>query len=179
MSLLRKSIFALGLLLTSVITPSGIVVADSNSELQDSIMGCKLQYSHDCTHLGFIYADGRGVTQDYAKAAEYFTKGCELNDSLSCGPLGHLYATGQGVTQDYAKAAEYFTKGCELNEGGSCGLLGHLYYDGRGVIQDYAKAAEYFRKKTKSPQLPLFMTVEGFSILCSWYSPWPARQRYG
>ena len=96
--------------------------------------------------MGHLYYDGRGVIQDYAKAAEYFLKGCELNNSISCGLLGYLYSSGQGITQDHIKAAEYLTKGCERNDRYSCGLLGYLYSRGQGVTQDHTKAAEYFTK---------------------------------
>ena len=142
MSLLHKSLLAFGLLLASVLVPSGAALAANNSELQTLTRECELKNGKACSKLGSIYLNGKGVTQDYAKATEYLAKGCNLQYGLACGGLGSLYY----LEKDYTKAAEYLAKGCELQYGTACGILGGRYSAGEGVPQDYAKAAEYFAK---------------------------------
>ena len=147
MSLLPKSLLAFGLLLASVLAPSGTALAANNYEQQTLIRKCELQDSYACEELGIIYQDGGyGVTQDYAKAAKYYAKGCVLQSGFACGCLGALYYDGIGVSQSYAKAVKYFTEGCELQDGVACRGLGAHYYKGQGVTQDYAKAVKYFTK---------------------------------
>jgi uncharacterized protein len=58
--------------------------------------------------LGWLYANGQGVAQDYAKAHEWYEKAAEKGDPIAMGNLGLLYHNGQGVRQDYAKAREWF-----------------------------------------------------------------------
>ena len=54
--------------------------------------------------LGVRYVNGRGVPQDYATAAKWFTKAAEQGDAGAQAALGVMYADGQGVPQDYVKA---------------------------------------------------------------------------
>jgi len=61
-------------------------------------------------NLGFLYAKGQDVPQDYAKAAAWFGKAAEQGDAKSQYVMGHLYEQGKGVPQDDAKAAEWFRK---------------------------------------------------------------------
>lgn len=142
MSLLHKSLLAFGLLLASVLAPSGTALAANNYELQTLIRKCEAQNGEACTELGALHQFGIGVPQDYSKAAEYYTKGCELQDGSACGSLGFICR----LNKDYTKAAEYYAKGCELQEGAVCGFLGNLYFEGLGVTQNYDKAANYFAK---------------------------------
>ena len=67
MSLLPKSLLAFGLLLASVLVPSGAALAANNSELQTLIRNCEAQNGEACRYLGALYLDGQGVTQGYAK----------------------------------------------------------------------------------------------------------------
>ena len=147
MSLLPKSLLAFGLLLASVLVPSGTALAANNSELQTLIRNCEAQNGKDCTELGRMYfsSSGIGVQQDLEKAAEYYTKGCDLQDTFACEDLEWFYI-GQGVDKDYAKAAEYYAKGCDLQDTFACEGL-EWFYIGQGVDKDYAKAAEYYAKR--------------------------------
>ena len=99
-----------------------------------------------CSSLGEMYYDGKGVRQDYAKAAELWKKACDMEDANACFNLGVMYWTGEGVREDYAKAVEPYKKACDMEYANACFNLGALYYDGKGVRQDYAKAAELWKK---------------------------------
>ena len=90
-----------------------------------------------CYGLGAAYNHGRGVEQDYARAAELFRQACEGGIAISCVSLGIMYQTGRGVTQDYARAAELFRQGCDGGAARACASLGAMYYSGIGVLRDY------------------------------------------
>nr|WP_315060510.1 tetratricopeptide repeat protein [uncultured Campylobacter sp.] len=52
-----------------------------------------------CSNLGFAYANGRGVEQDYTKASEFYAKACNMGNGGGCYNLGNLYAQGRGVKE--------------------------------------------------------------------------------
>jgi hypothetical protein len=53
---------------------------------------------------GERYYYGRGVAQDYAKAAEWYEKAADKSNADAMFSLGVLYQNGWGVLPDYAKA---------------------------------------------------------------------------
>ena len=54
-----------------------------------------------------------GVTKDYKKAVEWYTKSAEQGYARGQYSLGYMYHNGKGVTKDKAKAVECFTKAAE------------------------------------------------------------------
>ena len=54
--------------------------------------------------LGFTYANGLGVTQDYAKAAQWHHMAADQGDADAQHNLGFLYADGRGVEADFVQA---------------------------------------------------------------------------
>ncbi len=58
--------------------------------------------------LGFAYANGLGVTQNYAKTAQWHLMAAEQGDSDAQQNLGYLYAGGQGVDQDIVQAHMWY-----------------------------------------------------------------------
>ncbi len=107
---------------------------------------CDGENAAGCTNLGYLYRDGTGVAQDYARAAALFEEGCDGGDAPGCTKLGFLYGTGTGVAQDDARAAELYKEGCDGGHANGCTILGFLYDNGTGVAQDYARAAALYKE---------------------------------
>ena len=59
------------------------------------------------TLLGDMYADGKGLKQDYKMAAKWYRKAAEQGYAKAQKKLGNFYTFGKGVKQDYKKAAEW------------------------------------------------------------------------
>ena len=59
------------------------------------------------------YYYGRGVSQDYAEAAESYRKAAEQGNANAQYSLGHMYLFGLGVRQDSREAANWFQKAAE------------------------------------------------------------------
>jgi hypothetical protein len=55
-------------------------------------------------YLGFMYANGYGVPQNYVAAAEWLRLASEQGHALAQYWLGLMYDKGQGVPQDYVEA---------------------------------------------------------------------------
>ncbi len=59
-------------------------------------------------NLGGMYAEGRGVPQDYARAVKWSRKAAEQGVAEAQFNLGKMYYIGQGVPQDYVQAHRWF-----------------------------------------------------------------------
>ncbi len=105
-----------------------------------------LYIAYAMNNLGHMYRNGEGVEQDYAKAAEWFTKAADSGNVAAMNALGYMYETGEGVEQDYAKAIEWYTKAADLGDADAMNNLGYMYEHGVGVEQDGAKAVEWYTK---------------------------------
>jgi TPR repeat protein/energy-coupling factor transporter ATP-binding protein EcfA2 len=97
-------------------------------------------------NLGWLYANGFGVAQDYAKAREWYEKAADKGEAGAMNNLGWLYDNGQGVAQDYAKAREWYEKAADKGAANAMNSLALLYNNGRGVAQDYVKARDWYEK---------------------------------
>jgi TPR repeat protein len=57
-----------------------------------------------------LYAEGQGVKQDFAEAANWYRKAADQEYAGAQNELGSLYENGQGVPQDYTEAANWYRK---------------------------------------------------------------------
>ena len=60
-----------------------------------------------------MYAQGQGVSQDYAEAVRWFRKAAEQGDAQAQFNLGLMYVNGKGVRQNYKIAKEWVGKACD------------------------------------------------------------------
>ena len=58
--------------------------------------------------LGFMYANGRGVPQDYEKAERWYRLAAEQGHTTAQNGLGFMYENGAGVPQDYVEAHKWY-----------------------------------------------------------------------
>jgi len=116
-NLLQISILLL-LILTSVY--EGVALSDDASYFQQAKTLCDSGDASGCSDLGYLYYQGKGVKQDYFKAADLFKKACDARNPFGCDILGMMYETGQGVRQSLGKARELYGKECDLKEQLGC-----------------------------------------------------------
>lgn len=92
-------------------------------------------------NLGFLYARGHGVPQDYKEASNWYRKAAEQGQVDAQFNLGSLYYDGLGLAHDFKKAAEWYTKAAELGQIDAQYNLGLMYATGQGVpvslVQSY------------------------------------------
>ncbi|MEO6307133.1 MAG: DnaJ domain-containing protein, partial [Nitrospiraceae bacterium] len=93
--------------------------------------------------LGQLYANGRGVPQDYMTARRWFEKAAARGNAWAQNQLGQLSADGLGVPQDYKKARQWWEQSAAQGVSQAQYNLGQLYANGRGVSQDYATARSW------------------------------------
>ena len=57
-----------------------------------------------------MYSNGHGISQDYARAMEWYRKSANQGHAQAQFYLGLMYYNGYGVSQDYARAVEWYRK---------------------------------------------------------------------
>ena len=65
------------------------------------------------TDLGFMYANGLGVPQDYTEALKWYRKAAIQGYTKAQYALGAMYANGIGVPQDYVQSYAWFQLAAE------------------------------------------------------------------
>ena len=55
-------------------------------------------------NLGFMYANGQGVLQDFAEAVRWYRLAADQGNSPAQNNLGAMYTNGEGVAQNYLLA---------------------------------------------------------------------------
>jgi TPR repeat protein len=74
------------------------------------------------------YESGSGVTQDYAKAMEWYKKGADKGDDSCMFNIGVMYREGRGVPKDINLTVEWFLKSAAAGAGVAWYNLGMMYY---------------------------------------------------
>ena len=95
-------------------------------------------------YLGFMYGDGKGVTQHYKEAVKWYRKAAEQGFSNAQHNLGFMYSNGKGVVQSYKEAVRWYRKAADQGFSNAQHNLGLMYYNGKGVVQNYIKAHMYW-----------------------------------
>ena len=98
------------------------------------------------SQLGQLYANGRGMPQDYATARGWYEKAAAQGHAWAQTQLGQLYADGRGVPQDYKKAWQWWEQAALQRNAQAQFNLGQLYANGRGMAQDYTTARGWYEK---------------------------------
>ena len=119
-------------------TAARIAELRSNAEQGDAVA----QY-----RLGYLYADGQGVAQDYFETRKWWLKAAAQGHAVAQYRLGVLYADGQGGTQDYVEARNWFLKAALQGNADAQVAIGSLYYLGKDdIAQDFVEFYAWFLK---------------------------------
>jgi uncharacterized protein len=87
--------------------------------------------------IGLMYANGQGVRQSYAEAAQWYQDAAQNN-------LGQMYAGGRGVRRSLAQAATFYWRAADQGNHRAQYNRAVAYGDGKGVEQDYVRAYMWF-----------------------------------
>ena len=96
------------------------------------------------TALGKMYADGRGVKEDFDQAKFWFEKAVLQKQPEALYNLGLLYANGDGVDQSWPEAVRWYRLAADRGQVDAENSLGVRYKKGEGVDQDYVQAYKWF-----------------------------------
>ncbi len=103
--------------------------------------------AHAQMNLGFMYADGLGVTKDEVEAVKWLRKAADQGEVDAQLNLGGIYsAGGKGVPKDCVEAIKWYRKAADQGLHAAQNNLGYMYSRGEGVPKDYVEAVKWFRK---------------------------------
>lgn len=119
----------------------------------------KSQSSKSIMRLGLLYLQGKGVEQDFAKAAEYFGHRSLRSNAEASYNLGVLYSKGLGVAQDHEKAIVLFR---------SAARNGNKY--AADIVEKYdASVREQKAKRKNADSIAFWALVVGAFVLSGNY----------
>ena len=86
---------------------------------------------------GVLYAQGKGVQQDYSKALEYLNKSADNGEDKAQFQLAKMYLTGDGVEEDTGKGSHYMTEAVRNGNADAAEFMGRLFLNDK----NYKEAA--------------------------------------
>jgi TPR repeat protein len=95
--------------------------------------------------LGYMYAEGKGVTQNYTEAVRWYRLAAAQGLAVAQLNLGAIYVSGRGAPQDYAEAVRLFELAAAQNIVAAQAWMGYMYAEGKGVTQNYTEAVRWYR----------------------------------
>jgi len=96
--------------------------------------------------LATIYAEGRRVRQDYARARAWFARAADAGIANAHYNLGVMSQQGLGMPAHAAAARGHYERAAQLGHPEAMYNLGLVYAEGRGVPKNTVRAASYFKR---------------------------------
>ena len=103
--------------------------------------GCGDGQANACDFAAWLFAEGRGVTKDPARAASFVERACAAGDRQACVRQAWSQARGEGVAKDEARGAAALEALCGDKFFVACTRLAVLYA-GKTGAKDRARARE-------------------------------------
>lgn len=81
---------------------------------------CDKKHAPSCFMNANFYEHGKGVRQDYEKAATLYKKSCKLKYPNACFTLGNLHEAGKALAHNLSLAKEFYGKACDYGYQSGC-----------------------------------------------------------
>ena len=104
------------------------------------------------TLIAELYANGFGVKQDDAKAAEWYRLAADRGDREAMFALAMFRIGGRGGAKSKEDAAKLLASAAKLGHVAAAYDLALLYIEGQQFPQDFARAAELLRQAVECRQ---------------------------
>ena len=106
------------------------------------------------TNLGYCYATGTGVEQDFAKALECFQRGAEKGFPRAQFLLAEALRRGDGVERNDTEAAKWYQSAAWLGYPPAQTELGRCLEFGTGVAQSLPQAVKWYTAAAEQGHAP-------------------------
>ena len=87
-------------------------VAACRTFLPIAEQACASRNGSACGILGWLHENGRGVTADLPRAADFYQQACDARERRGCLALAVMQARGNGIPKDEARASSTFEQLC-------------------------------------------------------------------
>ena len=95
-------------------------------------------------NIAQMYRHGRGVTQNYPVAIEWYRKAAEAGLSSAQNNLAQMHMEGKGVAVDYETAVRWWQRAALQDHVGAQFNVAAAYHNGRGVEADRLEALFWY-----------------------------------
>jgi TPR repeat protein len=95
-------------------------------------------------YLGVMYANGRGVPQNYGESVRWYRLAAEQGFPKAMSNLGQMYSKGKGVPKDLVLAVQWYQGAADEDLPEAQYNLGVMYKEGQGVARDLVQAHLWF-----------------------------------
>ena len=96
--------------------------------------------------LGYMYAFGKGVEQDYGEASWWYQEAAEQGHAHAQYILSWMYSKGLGVEKNDDKSARWCKKAAKQGYAKAQFHYGWMLSHGKGVRRNWRKALWWYRK---------------------------------
>jgi hypothetical protein len=97
--------------------------------------------------LGYFYAEGLGVRQDYGQAQIWYQRSADHGRKDALYNIALLYwRGGPGMPRDVPEAVRRLRQAADAGFATAAVMIGRIYRDGDGVHQDTAEAMRWLKK---------------------------------
>lgn len=96
--------------------------------------------------LGWMYASGYGLKNDYREAAKWFREAAVQGHAQAQSSLGRLYEDGLGVPKDIQSYLKWTRKSADQGSMEAQSSLGMTYFLGEDIEKDGREAEKWFRR---------------------------------
>jgi len=106
----------------------------------------RLQFAYAAQNLGNLYADGKLLPRDWAKAYRYYEQATEWGLPAVHYNLGYMHEHGQGVPVTYTEAAYHYRLAALEGHIEALRRLINFYLTGQGVSLDLDRAVFWLQR---------------------------------
>jgi len=76
----------------------------ASTEFRENLMPAQQGDAKAQVFVAYLYETGQGVTRNYSKAAEWYSRAARQGNPVAQTQLGNMYRLGRGVPQNYVLA---------------------------------------------------------------------------
>jgi len=128
-------------LVSALVALAGAVALGACSDASRLNLRCVAGDLQRCRQLGDMYADGKGVAQDFARAAALYERVCEAGVAEVCNRLGQIYERVPGFESEEKRVADLYERACTAGSANGCLHFG-LVQAGRDQFEQAAMLFE-------------------------------------
>jgi TPR repeat protein len=109
--------------------------------------------------IGDMYAQGRGVSQDYVAAAAWYRRAVDRRSLAAASNLATLYFYGLGVPQNYGETRRLLKSAVRGGDAEAQDKLGTMYESGMAVARDLIRARDLYLQSAAQGYAPAMVNL--------------------
>jgi len=132
-------------------------------------LAARHRHAESMNRIGDMYAQARGVPQDYVAAAAWYRGAVDHGSVAAVSSLATLYLYGRGVPQNYTKATGLLRFAVRSGDADAENKLGAMYESGVAVTRSLGRAKDMYLRSAAQGYTPAMVNlgliyIEGMGV---------------